>query len=760
MNRRLLLIGAALLCLPLSAGASVYDTIRNNTREEAGLRKAEPIVRHFAAATFREAWDLRVSDIDQILQGEWSEVCSPQCLDESTGIIGSCPADNQSNLVREGFSDTECEEITFTVQSLVRDEEMLRGVARSMQLIATAQEEAIRETGGNPDSLFAIVQAILNIWQAGGTDDDPEDDSETMRVRFVEAKSVVDESALRAALADVQAALAALPITIPVDSRAQDAAELVAAYEDSDDLTGGWDEDPPTLTVDEQLTDMVWRYQFGARLVAGFRYPTYLPPDPVQPELSAERQYVFWRWEPLETALMNLWSLFPTDATSVNPPLQANEIISYTMPENALPLFPSISVWVRMDQDSLHPEGDAGLGWVLPTEPVMPSLLADAYLECIRGCGAGDACSMSCAASTNGMLLAGTYPPEPSGNSDDEEAAAALGDGRGLCSQPFARRGYLCKVLEGEDDNDCLEQIQPTSDSIVLAQCTVDSRDGVTETGADPCADLDEWSTEIQAGDNGDEWPGDARDGFEEDEERYSQLWFKIGGLDENGEDPNDEEGDTVLGADYSERPFLERPERLCTVGQQRAYGNSIGNNLCYAAACVEESFEWHTISWLRTPFTTGDKSYFFPVPQQQSAGSLTMIPAPPAPLSKFPLPPYTPERLALLIESDLCQSNGLPPLLPPSRCLFDTRRAFVVGSQVRLDGARAFIAQPNQITLAGPESLALPTGVRIGAQLYADYLEDLSRPLTKLLEALVTLLTQMTTFTLPSEMCPLGPST
>lgn len=174
---------------------------------------------------------------------------------------------------------------------------------------------------------------------------------------------------------------------------------------------------------DEQLlASAVWRYRHGYRNVRFDDEGALIPCagtifDGTELELLRLR---FCDPVPadLERIMDDIYNLLPTDPlTDFDPPLRPSEIAMFPT-EKFRGL--NVNLWMRQD--------DVGLTWEYPIEPILPSL---------RSLGGGE------------IILGGSYPAPP----------PVPEEGEGICSHPFAQRGYLCRPvpsnfcpLEPEDE--------------------------------------------------------------------------------------------------------------------------------------------------------------------------------------------------------------------------------------------------------------------------------------------------------------------
>ena len=146
----------------------------------------------------------------------------------------------------------------------------------------------------------------------------------------------------------------------------------------------------------DQFVAAVWRYRHG---YMSLREGEECREDGDGTELELLNK----RWCDLEYALEAIWEKVPKE---FDPPLFPGEIGSFPPKTIYVEEMP-IVIWMRAD--------DIGIIWETPIEPVFPSTVS-----------VGDE-----------LILGGTYPDPPPEPEPRE----------GICSHPFASRGYLCRPV-------------------------------------------------------------------------------------------------------------------------------------------------------------------------------------------------------------------------------------------------------------------------------------------------------------------------
>ncbi len=448
----LLLLFAGLLLAPLPADAvapeELYDRVKATVEREAAIDAFEPEVTAYIRALLRKqllargvapaALDDRIpteEDILAILRDRWTDVCGR--LEGHSG-----PS-----------SRPECLEMVSDVRRIAADEMRVRRLGRELQAEATGYELPLSDLPGRSAQVAADLRGILSIWGAGGGAAATTVSGSLLRTVSFAERVGSNPGLYQQLFNDVAFALSSL-----------DAEERIAA---------------------------VWRYQYGVRLVRDERAPGFPAPHPYTPLDSGpgtERQFLFKRWEQdpdLEGKLLAIWQEVRgalQDPQVFAPPLQPEETALITFPQELLDLLPdNVLLWVRLDgnYEAMHPMGDIGLQWVVPLEPVLPSLTWE-----------------------EDPILGGAYPPEPVRRELSGSTLVSLPvDGAGLCSTPAGGRGYLCRPVEAlAEGGGCPLPPNAPADAIRLTWCAAeeDAR-RFTAAGADVCREIPYRSTPFDA---------------------------------------------------------------------------------------------------------------------------------------------------------------------------------------------------------------------------------------------------------------------
>lgn len=412
-----------------SSGGRLYDQIKQTVERETGLTALDLEVAEYIRAIVRAQLlsqgvtgdDLTrrvptAEDITLVLRDTWTNVCGR--LEGHEGVS----------------SRPECQEFVTMVRRLAADEMRVRTMGRLLQAETTGYELPIADVPGRSAQMTQDLRGILAIWGAGGSAVSA--DGSGVWLRTVSLTPRIDDNLVlyQQRFTAVRDALLAL-------SR-------------------------------EQQIAAVWRYQYGVRLVRNDRAPRFPAPYDYPAPITgsgSERQYLFHRWTEdgsnVEGALLALWEDVQTallDVRIFQPPLQAGETALITFPKDLQDILPgNVLLWARLDgEDPLHPLGDIGLQWIIPLEPVLPSLTK------------GDV-----------PILGGTYPPEPvqsvqSGSVTVREPV----DGRGLCSDPSAMRGYLCRSMDlSQTQQRCPRPADLPADAIGLVSCSEEDAAGIPQ---------------------------------------------------------------------------------------------------------------------------------------------------------------------------------------------------------------------------------------------------------------------------------------
>lgn len=192
-----------------------------------------------------------------------------------------------------------------------------------------------------------------------------------------------------------------------------------------------------------------------------------------------------------------------------------------------------------------------------------------------------------------------------------------------------------------------------------------------------------------------------------------------------------------------------------CTPSCIAEYENTIGNNLCFAGQCLEQSLEWQRLIPGRMALTSEDEAYPWdacPVsdPQYGKFFSPPVLTAP-------HFPAYNPQRLYDELDRALCQLNGLPASSPPILCAFDPRRRLNLPVSEFMGMAQSLLNQSEEIESPATGLLNASSGVgsRKANAFFFQYLEHSVKSFTEIMQITSTILKDIASTKFPAVMCP-----
>jgi len=184
-------------------------------------------------------------------------------------------------------------------------------------------------------------------------------------------------------------------------------------------------------------------------------------------------------------------------------------------------------------------------------------------------------------------------------------------------------------------------------------------------------------------------------------------------------------------------------------------YENTIGNNLCFAGQCLEQSLEWHRMIPGRMSLIANDESFPYDscINPDPSLGNVKVPPI----IPKVKLPLHRPEAIMQKLDEILCQLNGFPARMPPSLCSFDERRRFDVPLAQFLPQISSLLQQASDYLEAvlGVQHIASGIGSQLGTRLLSDYLEGGSRMFADVMQMANELIDDLETIEFTQNMCP-----
>lgn len=271
---------------------------------------------------------------------------------------------------------SDCTQLAVLIKQFSDNEHSIRTLGRELQIIIASYELPTDERIGKPFAISPRYASVLHMWQAG---------TDALMTPVVEQVTNA-----RAYPSGIDSFFVILKSTL-------------------EDLQG------PKDSIDP-LAAAVHRYRYGYKKIRDSG------PCTDTSTMTGELTLLGRRWCDTEGALHNIWQQLSLASSS-----------SSSAGAKPITLYPTrifedlgVIVWAH--------DGDVGLAWEFPLEPVLPTLVDPAYLECIDGGGT----RTSCGAGSGTLFLAGEYPPEPV----DPEP------GTGLCAQPLGRNGYLCRPIQ------------------------------------------------------------------------------------------------------------------------------------------------------------------------------------------------------------------------------------------------------------------------------------------------------------------------
>jgi hypothetical protein len=192
----------------------------------------------------------------------------------------------------------------------------------------------------------------------------------------------------------------------------------------------------------------------------------------------------------------------------------------------------------------------------------------------------------------------------------------------------------------------------------------------------------------------------------------------------------------------------------VCSPNNYTAYGNRIGNNLCFIAECSREVADYHLIEGGRTATNVTDESFPWDhIAETQTFGEVVQTDA--QTINKFP--EYRPELLMQEFDASVCEEVGQPPRAPVVLCLISPRRRLSAPLQDPIAMANDIIAQVNgaQQQISDVQRLAPAVGIRIAEKTHEGFESAIGGAFTKLLKTTNDLLEKLKATKFPSQMCP-----
>ncbi|MDP6575009.1 MAG: hypothetical protein QF755_00750 [Candidatus Peribacteraceae bacterium] len=194
---------------------------------------------------------------------------------------------------------------------------------------------------------------------------------------------------------------------------------------------------------------------------------------------------------------------------------------------------------------------------------------------------------------------------------------------------------------------------------------------------------------------------------------------------------------------------------QVCTPECISEYRNTIGNNMCYLAQCIEQSIEEQRILPSRWTFVTQGQS--FPWDSETKPDPLigAILPTPPLPFSR--LPDYRPQRLTIELDLALCQQNGLPLQQIPIECAFKVIRQLAIAPTELPMFSSSILRQTVQESSVtwGLQTSAPAIGTRVATGLYKKYLSYAGKAFAELINSANIIFGGLANIEFPTLQCP-----
>jgi len=206
---------------------------------------------------------------------------------------------------------------------------------------------------------------------------------------------------------------------------------------------------------------------------------------------------------------------------------------------------------------------------------------------------------------------------------------------------------------------------------------------------------------------------------------------------------------------DQRAKSFIQTLPLVCSPECAAEYQNTIGNNACYIAQCVEESLETQRLYPGRMNFVTQGEAFPWESDIKPDPLIGSVMPIPPLPVTRFPS--YRPELFVKELDLALCQLAGLPIDQPPHRCAFHALRQLALRPSNPSLLGYGFVVQTSQgqEEAWGLQSLAPSIGVRLGTDLYIQYLQRAGKAFWELVRGANELIGGIATLEFPADSCP-----
>jgi len=305
-----------------------------------------------------------------------------------------------------------------------------RVLGRDLLLIAQGYEMGIDGFMGEPLGILTKFPAILHIWQSGAD----------------HLFSPVKEMPMRAA-----------PLPEEVN------------FSDLESQLNNLKADTPAA---------IWRYRYGLKAVKEQKE------EGKEEECDGKKgsgelfKVHTQRWCEVESALKSIADALPKDLKKYDPPLEPDQVVIF--PTKRLEGVPNATVWMTSKLVDGEIKSDAGLGWDLSLEPVLPGILPD---DGAGNCMEEVKSKAYCDTVENKKILPGGLYPDPPPEPKTWQ---------GVCALPLAKSGFLCRPLASPGCNEEIDRGSSGTNAraIILTRCLPENfkgPTGLTTTGPDLC---------------------------------------------------------------------------------------------------------------------------------------------------------------------------------------------------------------------------------------------------------------------------------
>tara|TARA_B100001971_G_C18258664_1_gene584605 strand:- start:1504 stop:3891 length:2388 start_codon:yes stop_codon:yes gene_type:complete len=194
---------------------------------------------------------------------------------------------------------------------------------------------------------------------------------------------------------------------------------------------------------------------------------------------------------------------------------------------------------------------------------------------------------------------------------------------------------------------------------------------------------------------------------------------------------------------------------QVCTPDCIAEYRNTIGNNMCYLAQCIEQSIEEQRILPGKWTFVTQGQSFPWDAETKPDPLIGAILPTPPLPFSR--LPDYRPQRLAIELDLALCQQNGLPLQQIPIECAFKVIRQLTIAPAELPMFSSSILRQTVQESSVtwGLQTSAPAIGTRVATGLYKKYLSYAGKAFAELINSANIMFGGLANIEFPTLQCP-----